>query len=64
MKNMNYIYDVYLNLNEILYDFFDWNKNDKIIHIKKIPVFKIEEEILIKLITNTVKVNNEFLSKN
>ena len=41
---MNYIYDIYLNLNETLYDFFDWNKNDKLTHIKKIPVFKVSEE--------------------
>ena len=38
---MNYVYDIYLNLNNVLYDFFDWDKNDKLIHIKKIPIFKI-----------------------
>lgn len=31
---MNYIYDIYLNFNEVAYDFFEWNKNDKITHIK------------------------------
>lgn len=40
---MNYIYDIYLNFNKQLYDFFDWNKTDKLTHIKKIPIFIINE---------------------
>ena len=49
---MNYIYDIYLNLNNILFDFFDWNKNDKIIHVRKIPIFKVNEELLKKIIVS------------
>lgn len=60
---MNYIYDIYLNLNEILYDFFDWNKNDKLIHIRKIPVFKVNKETLKILINNTIQINEDFLLK-
>ena len=60
---MNYIYDIYLNLNEILYDFFDWNKNDKLTHIKKIPIFKINEDNLKLLINNHININNEFLTQ-
>ena len=58
---MNYIYDIYLNLNETLYDFFDWNKNDKIIHIKKIPVIKVNEETFKTLTSNQIKVDDELL---
>lgn len=58
---MNYIYDIYLNLNDVLYDFFDWNKNDKLIHIKKIPIFKIDDQDLNKIVYNSIKVNNTFL---
>ena len=58
---MNYIYDIYLNLNETLYDFFDWNKNDKLIHIKKIPFFKVNEEIIKDFINNQIKINEELL---
>ena len=43
---MNYIYDIYLNFNKDLYDFFDWNKTDKLVHIKMIPIFKVSEDIL------------------
>lgn len=58
---MNYIYDIYLNLNQTLYDFFDWNKNDKIIHIKKIPVIKINEDTMKKLIYNKININESLL---
>lgn len=60
---MNYIYDIYLNLNETLYDFFDWNKNDKLIHIKKIPVIKVNEEIIKVLINNNIKINDKLLAQ-
>lgn len=58
---MNYIYDIYLNLNETLYDFFDWNKNDKIIHIKKIPVIKVNEETFKTITCNQIKIDGELL---
>lgn len=59
---MNYIYDIYLNLNNTLYDFFDWNKNDKLIHIKKIPIFKINEESFKNYVHNSIKINETFLN--
>ena len=60
---MNYIYDIYLNLNEKLYDFFDWNKGDKIIHIKKIPIVKTNENSFKKLIINKIRIEKELLNK-
>lgn len=60
---MNYIYDIYLNLNENLFDFFDWNKNDKLNHIKKIPIFKINDDYFKSIIVNTIKINKNFLLK-
>ena len=58
---MNYIYDIYLNFNKNLFDFFDWNKCDKYTHIKMIPIFKTKEDNLKKLITHTIKLNKEEL---
>ena len=58
---MNYIYDIYLNLNEKLYDFFEWNRSDKIIHIKKIPIFRLSEEDLKKCINHSIKVDSDFI---
>lgn len=58
---MNYIYDIYLNFNEYLYDFFDWNKNDKLTHIKTIPIFKISEEKIKTIINYNIKIlENDF----
>ena len=47
---MNYVYDILLNFNEIGYYFYDWNGNDNILHIRKIPIFKIDSKTLKKVI--------------
>jgi len=59
---MNYIYDIYLNLNDTLYDFFDWNKNDKLIHIKKIPIIMVSNDIIKELINYKIKIDSETLN--
>ncbi len=53
---MNYIYDIYLNFNKELYDFFDWNRSDKLVHIKSIPVFKTTEENLTNIISHNIQL--------
>ena len=58
---MNYIYDIYLNLNDVLYDFFEWNKNDKVTHIKKIPIFKINKDSFKSIVFNKIKIYNNIL---
>ena len=60
---MNYIYDIYLNLNEVLYDFFDWNRNDNLIHIKKIPIFMIDSDTFNTVAFNKIKINPSFIKK-
>lgn len=60
---MNYIYDIFLNFNDNLYDFFDWNTDDNIIHIKKIPYFKIKSKVMRDFINNNIKIDNSFLDK-
>ena len=59
---MTYIYDILLNFSEEYYDFYDWNKNDKIIHIKKIPVYKVDNKTLKDIIYNKVKLKLSFLN--
>lgn len=59
---MNYIYDIYANLNDKYYDIYEWLKKDTIIHIKKIPVFKITNNDLINIIKNDTKLNIEFFN--
>lgn len=60
---MNYIYDIVLNFNKDYFEFFQWRKSDKIINVKKIPVFRVSDEDINILKYNIVKVNTEFLNK-
>ena len=59
---MSYIYDILLNFNTKYYDFFEWNKNDEITHIKKIPIFKTASEDFLKIKLNTVKFSENLLN--
>lgn len=59
---MNYVYDILTNFNENFYDFYDWNLNDDIMHIRRIPIIKIENYKLNEIKNNIVKFNEEFLS--
>lgn len=60
---MNYIYDILLNFNRQLYDFFEWDINDNIVHIRKIPLYKVDTKQLLKIRDNRVKFEQEFLEK-
>jgi len=51
---MDYIYDIVLNFQSNYYDFFEWKQNDKIINIKKIPVYSINNENYLNLKYNDV----------
>ena len=41
---MNYIYDIVLNFNKKYYSFYEWNRKDNIINVKKIPLFLVDNE--------------------
>ena len=60
---MTYIYDVTLNFNETLYDFFEWNNSDTLTHVRKIPIFKVSNEVFIDILSNVIKVSDTILSK-
>ena len=49
---MNYIYDVVLNLQKEYYDFYEWNQNDNIFHMRKIPIIKINKKQLLEIKTH------------
>ena len=38
---MDYVYDIILNFQDEYYDFYEWQVSDKIINIKKAPIYKI-----------------------
>lgn len=58
---MNYIYDILINFNETLYEFYDWNISDDIKHIRKIPIFKVNSSALYEIKNNKVIFNDEWL---
>lgn len=58
---MNYIYDVLLNFLEKPYDFYEWNSSDTITHIRKIPAFKVSEEVMSDLENYKVLFDKKFL---
>ena len=60
---MNYIYDIYLNFENIPYDFFEWNKSDKLTHLKKIPIIKLDLDTFKKIVSNKINIEQSFLNK-
>lgn len=57
---MKYIYDIKLNFNNEFYEFYEWEKKDKITHMNKIPSYKITNKDIYNLKYNTIKVNKDF----
>lgn len=59
---MIYIYDLTLNFNDRLYDFYDWKETDNITHYRKIPLIKLSDKKYDKFLNNKVQVDEELLS--
>ena len=53
---MNYIYDIVLNFNKELYEFFEWKDDDNLINIRKIPLIKINDDDFVSLLYNKIKI--------
>jgi len=60
---MSKIYDVLLNFNKYPYEFYEWEKNDKIYHFKYIAVYSVSNDLLKDFINNHVIVDTDFLEK-
>ena len=59
---MIYIYDLILNWSDKRrYEFFEWEDDDEIEYVKKIPVFKIND--FDNVLNYTIRVEKDFLSK-
>ena len=54
---MNYVYDVLANFKYPFIDFYEWNNDDKILNIKKIPFIKVTSETLNILKYHKFKIN-------
>jgi len=60
---MDYIYDIILNFQEKYYDFYEWRPSDKIINIKKIPIYKISTSDYLNIKKYLVIIDRNTLSK-
>lgn len=58
---MNYIYDVLLNFQKDFYEFFEWNRNDEIYHIRKMPLFRVSSSDFNLFRNGVVCFDKEFL---
>ena len=58
---MNYIYDILVNFKEEIYDFFDWNYSDDIIHIRKMPIIRVDSKSYYDIKHNYVKLDTDLL---
>lgn len=60
MTNIN---DIILNFHKNYYNFFEWNNNDIIYHIKKIPLVKVSDKDYLNLKYKEITLQKEFLNK-
>lgn len=60
---MNYIYDILLNFQKEFYEFYEWNNSDEIVHIRKIPFFRVSSRDLKTIKNSTVKFDKDFCEK-
>ena len=58
---MNYVYDILVNFNENLYDFYDWNLNDPVTHIRRIPIYKVTSKQFYEIKNYQVEFDSKFL---
>lgn len=60
MKN---IYDILVNFKKIPYEFYEWNKEDDVKHVKKIPSIKVSDSTLYDIFYNDAVVSKNFLDQ-
>lgn len=60
---MNYIYDIVLNFQDNYYQFFEWNRTDKIKNISKIAVYHVHDQDLLDLTYNKITIDTPFLDQ-
>ena len=60
---MIYIYDIVVNFmdDKRVFEFFEWNSNDIVEHIKKIPLLKVSDNTLYDLVYSNIRVSDSLL---
>lgn len=60
---MNYIYDIVVNFQKNYYEFFEWQKEDKIKNITRLPIYKVSDSDIQALKYNRVTIDSDLLNK-
>ncbi len=60
---MIFIYDILVNMNEELIDFYDWEETDIYEHIRRGCLIKISSEDYYNLLTSTFKIDSELMDQ-
>lgn len=58
---MNYIYDIILNFQPQYIPFYEWEKNDEIINVRKIPLYRINDKSYLEIKNNNIIFDTEFV---
>ena len=59
---MIYIYDILLNLNKKLIEFFEWEDEDNILYVRKIPIYRVNDDFIYNIINTKIVVDKSFLN--
>ncbi len=59
MKN---VYDILVNFKKNPYEFYEWEKDDNIRHIKKIMAFKVEDKVLLDFMNYDILVDKKIMN--
>lgn len=59
---MIFIYDIWINLNDDFYDFYEWSETDITEHVRKIPLIKINRKLLENLKNKNIIISKSFLN--
>lgn len=59
------VYDILLNFQDSnrVYEFFEWNNQDEIEHIKKIPMFRVDSSFLDDVLKYKINIDKKTLDK-
>lgn len=62
---MTYIYDILLNFtdDDKMIEFYEWQEDDFLEHVKRIPLIRISSEEMEKILNNKIQVTKEFLEQ-
>lgn len=60
---MVYIYDIVLNFNDELLEFFEWKDNDDIKYIKRLPLIRVEDSLIKDVLENDILFDDLLLDQ-